>query len=128
MVAMPTTFWKPEEIPTSGFECRLEPIGHPQIVVNMLLSISGMRPAFTTMIDQGFLTCQWRQVFLNMREEPELGPGGVFSIVVDGRDRVGMMDFYLLYLQAHELLGVILLEEEEFVTPKEFKRRTKQGR
>lgn len=118
-----TTLWKPERLPSvDEFDCRLEPIGHPVVVLNMLMSISGMRPCFD-LAGRGYVACQWKDVVLGMKEEPEYGPGGVFSIVVQGRDRVKGMDFYLLYLQAHELLGVWLLEEDRFITPRELRRK-----
>lgn len=117
------TLWKPESKPTD-VEVRIEPIGHPQVILHMLLSINGMRPAITPMIMLGYYSLAWKGVTLNMREEPEFGDGGVFSIVVGGMNLVGKMDFYLLYLQAHELLGVMLLDDDKFVTPMEFKKRS----
>lgn len=115
------SFWKPEILPTdTDVKCKLAPIGHPLVVTNLLLSISGMRPVFTRLTGEGYITCQWKGVSLNLREEPELGPGGVFSIIAEGFRRD--LDSYLLYVQAHELLGVVLLEDE-FVTTREFKKR-----
>lgn len=115
------TLWKPEIVPPPAeFNCNIEPIGHPQVVVSMLLSINGMRPSVERAF-HGYVGCQWKDVMLLMREEPEFGPGGVFSIMVEGTTRT--MDFYLLYVQAHELLGVVLLDGDEFLTTRELRRR-----
>jgi hypothetical protein len=130
---MKSTFWKTEEDvsakPLSKY--KLLPIGPTTTVSKTILSIPKMHVFFSDKTFDGYVTLLWevdQGLVLNFKDEPEFGEGGAFSILIADRDRVNDYDFFRLYVQLFERLGLYLLEEKQFIPPRDFKRRFCTGR
>lgn len=120
------TFWKFEEVPVdAGLNYLPQKIGPVYKVADELLTIPAMRPFFSEKIMDGFVTLLWNQgcgTYLHLKDETEFG-GGVYSIQI--QQRVSNRDFFRLYVQAYERLGVVLLRDKDFVDLNTFKRLSK---
>lgn len=123
-----TTFWKPERIdvvPDTLAVCPLLPLGPATTVASKLMDIPRMHVFLSTMTFHGYLSFLWNVgngVTLALRDEPELGDGGVFSISVLDKQRVSRDQFYRLYVQVFEMFEVVVLDEGRFVGVRQFKR------
>lgn len=118
------TFWKLNELPAVT-EVRVVPqrIGPVHKVADELLTIPAMRPFFSEKIMDGFVTLLWNQgsgTYLYLKDETEFG-GGVYSIQIN--QRVSDRDFFRLYVQTYERLGVVLLQDKDFIDLRTFKTR-----
>jgi hypothetical protein len=117
------TFWKFKEVPVGlQFDHLPQKIGPVHRVADELLTIPAMRPFFSEKIMDGFVTLLWNQgsgTYLYLKDEIEFG-GGVYSIQI--QQRVSNRDFFRLYVQAYERLGVVLLKDKDFVDLKNFKK------
>jgi len=119
-----TTFWKPELI--DDVSVKVLPIGPAQAVSSKLMDIPRMHVSLSYLTFQGYLSFLWNVgngVTLAMREEPEFGKGGVFSIMVMDKHRVSNEEMYRLYVQVFEMFDVVLLDEGEFVDVRQFRKR-----
>lgn len=119
-----TTFWKPELI--DDVSVKVLPIGPAQTVSSLLMDIPRMHVALSALTFHGYLSFLWNVgngVTLAMREEPELGKGGVFSILVVDKHRISNEEMYRLYVQVFELLGVVLLDDGSFIDVRQFRKR-----
>lgn len=121
---MHNTFWKVESI-ISEYPA-ISPMGATTKVTKELLHIPKMRIFMSDMTFRGYETLLWEfecGVLLHFKDEPEFGRGGVFSIQVEGQDRIGSPDFFRLYVQASELLGVtLMMDGKGFVSTRDFRR------
>lgn len=118
------TLWKPKKIDDLSVE--LLPLGPASQVASRILDIPRMHVFLSTLTADGYLSFLWdvgSGVTIAFRDEPELGKGGVFSMMIMDLHRVSPMEFYRLYVQVSEHFGVLLLEGEKFVGVKQFKAR-----
>lgn len=118
------TFWKFDDVPDS-MDIKVLPqrLGSLHKVADELLTIPCMRPFFSDKIMDGFATFLWNQgmgTYLYLKDEIEFG-GGVYSIQI--QQRVSDRDFFRLYVQTHERLGVMLLKDEQVIDLRKFKGR-----
>ena len=117
------TFWKTDSIPPA--DCLVTyviPLGAATKVHRKMLQIPKMINALPD-LDGVYFNYLWEVnngVYLRIRDEPEFGRGGVFSIQVEGQNRVPKKDFKILYLHMSELFGVVLLNEGHgFLIPRQ---------
>lgn len=118
------TFWKPTEV--GPVRVNVLPLGPSSQVASRILDIPRMHVFLSSLTLHGYLSFLWdvgHGVTVAFRDEPEFGRGGVFSIMVMDKHRVQPRDFYRLYVQVSEQLGVVLLEDDSFVEVSQFKTR-----
>lgn len=118
------TFWKPAEV--GPVRVNILPLGSSSEVASKILDIPRMHVFLSSLTFRGYLSFLWsvgNGLTVAFRDEPEFGNGGVFSIMVMDKHRVTSRDFYRLYVQVSEQLGVVLLEDDNFIEVKQFKTR-----
>jgi len=118
------TFWKPAIV--DDVSVKVLPIGPASKVASGLLDIPRMHPFLCHLTFEGYVSFLWDVGWgttLAMRDEPEFGSGGVFSIMVTDPHRISKSEMYRLYVQVFELFGVTLLGDDGFVDVRNFRRR-----
>lgn len=121
---MLSTLWKTEIV--EAFSVKILPLGKPKAVTRFMLQIPKMHVFMSDKTFDGYLSLLWYVedgVVLNYKEEPEFGKGGVYSILIQDRTRVSDKNFFRLYVQMFELFGAVLLEDEKFVSVKQFRKK-----
>lgn len=118
------TFWKPELV--DDVSVKVLPIGPAPKVASGLLDIPQMHVFLCPLTFYGYVSFLWdvgHGTTLAMRDEPEFGNGGVFSIMIMDPHRISRREMYRLYVQMFELFGVTLLGDKGFVDVRTFRRR-----